>query len=104
MSSGVQYRCVGLLRLDEATQRAIIDEEAPLAQVESYAAEFKVRHLQDEEEWSFRLRVARSRSGCGRDLTEVIEALPEDGVEYTVVCSDCGNKVAVRRDGTCHEG
>lgn len=37
------------------------------------------------------------REGCGFDMTEVIEAIPQDGEVHDYECPKCGNTGTVRR-------
>lgn len=37
------------------------------------------------------------RAGCGADLTEQIQAIPDDGDVYTYTCPKCGNTGTVRK-------
>lgn len=37
------------------------------------------------------------RAGCGYDLTDRIEAIPEDGEDYAYECPVCKNAGTVRR-------
>lgn len=44
-----------------------------------------------------RLRGEMIGRPCGYLLTELVEAVPADGGEHTVVCPRCGNTVSVRK-------
>jgi len=37
------------------------------------------------------------RAGCGADLTQQIEAVPDDGEVYEYQCPKCGNTGTVRK-------
>lgn len=37
------------------------------------------------------------RGGCGHDLSEQINAIPNDGEEYTYQCPKCGNAGTARK-------
>jgi hypothetical protein len=81
----------------------VMDPEAALTgmspeDVTALAEDLRIPGRQaDEEDWQFRLRVARARRGCGADLTGLIAQVPENGREHEITCPVCGNRAKVIR-------
>lgn len=95
------YSCAGLLLLPEERQRQIIDgdedpEATRLALQEEHGVSLPTQR-EAEEDWMYRLRIARARRRCGADLTALFTDLPADGLEHALVCPACGNVIMAIR-------